>query len=133
MEPKLITAGVIIEDDKGQILVIHRKSNVPEGNTWGLVGGKVNPEDIIRDLISKVNQEIGLDLNKCNLRKIKVFEWNVDKKIVFHLYKVIVKKNPNINLNREGHSEYMWKKPKELYDNFNLMTGLYRIIEEIYS
>lgn len=53
------TAGLIIENDKGEILVLHRKEFVPEGGSWGLVGGGVEKsEDTLGDLIQKVKQEI---------------------------------------------------------------------------
>ena len=37
--------GIIIENTSGEILVLKRNKTRPEGNTWGLVGGKVEEKD----------------------------------------------------------------------------------------
>jgi len=124
--------GLIIENNKGEILVLHRKEFVPEGGSWGLVGGGVEDNnDALRNLIQKVKQEIGLELNKARLKEVEVFDWK-ELNIRFHLYKTDVVIIPTIKLNTEGHSEYKWANPKDLYKNDILMKGLYKIIEKYY-
>lgn len=132
MNGKKQTVGLLIENHKGEILVLHRNSKVPEGDTWGLIGGSVDNEDISTSLISKVKQEIGLELDKDELKKVKKFDWE-DPKVIFHLYKLNLKFPFEVRLDNAGHSEYKWEYPKVLYDNYKLMKGLYKIIEEVYS
>lgn len=60
MTKKIHAAGVIFENEHGQILVLRRHPQDPEGTTWGLVGGKVEPgEDGLTAAIREVHEEIG--------------------------------------------------------------------------
>jgi len=52
--------GVLFEDIDGEILILKRHENSPEGNTWGLVGGKIdNGEDGRTAAIRESEEEIG--------------------------------------------------------------------------
>jgi ADP-ribose pyrophosphatase YjhB (NUDIX family) len=45
MAKKIHAVGVIFENEHQQILVLRRHPQDPEGATWGLVGGKVEPSE----------------------------------------------------------------------------------------
>ena len=111
--------------------MIHRKENVPEGGTWGLIGGGIENNNVLGSFLQKVEQEVGLKLKGNQVKEVKVFDWD-NPNVKFHLYRLMVEKNPEINLNTDGHSEYKWLNPKELYEKYPLMKGLYKIIKEIY-
>ena len=42
MANQVHAVGTIFENNKGEILVLRRHKDDPEGNTWGLVGGKID-------------------------------------------------------------------------------------------
>ena len=128
---KKITAGILVEDDNGEILALHRKSNVPEGGKWGLIGGEINGNDILNSLLIKVKQETGINLENTDIQKVKTYNWS-SPNVTFHLFKVTFLKTPKIVLNPEGHHKYKWLDPKNLYYNYPLMEGLYRILEDVY-
>lgn len=132
MQKRFTTAGLILENSSGEILVLHRRGNVPEGNFWGLVGGTVEEENVFDSLAQKVKQEIDVDVNQNEVEKLRIFEWN-NPNVTFHSYRLAVSNDRAVNLNHEGHTEYAWVTPDELYKNYPLMKGLYDIIEKIYS
>lgn len=128
-------AGVIFENEKGEILVLKRNPNVPEGSTWGLTGGGVKegltPKEAV---INKVFAEIGYKPNENRLIFKKEFHWiNSDLEVNFSVFlqKVVVGEVvPKLDL--EGNVEYDWKLPSVLYKRKDLMAGLYPILEDLY-
>ena len=122
--------GIIIENDKGEMLLLLRNKQNPEGETWGLVGGKVTEnEDPVDSTIGKIQQEIGVKIEAQDLMFIRTFYWNrTDIKLKFDVFKV--RKNiSNIQLNKDGHTDFMWISPKDAVLRKDLMIGLYEILK----
>lgn len=133
---KVHAVGVIFEDDNGQILVLRRHPQGPEGNTWGLVGGKVEPgEDEATAAKREVEEEIGhrFDLNK--LQHIKTYYWQRDDaEITFAVFLLFSQqKDVVLDINQNEHTEHLWAKPEELYKRQDLMIGLYPILKDRYK
>ena len=57
----IISAGVYVQNQIGEILAFHRKKNVSENNVYGFVGGKVDPgETAIQAAIREAFEEAGI-------------------------------------------------------------------------
>jgi 8-oxo-dGTP diphosphatase len=127
--------GVIIQNDKGEILVLRRHKNSPEGSTLGLVGGKVdNNEDELTAIVRETREEIGYNASPTDLVFIKSYQWQrADEEIQFGVFKL--QKNIDddaITLETNKSSRFMWLSPHELLERKDLMLGLYPILEDHY-
>lgn len=89
MAKKVHAVGVIFENEHGQILVLRRHPRDPEGATWGLVGGKVEPgEDRVQAAIPEVQEEIGHTIAPVQLQFMKTYHWErEDLDIVFEVFR----------------------------------------------
>lgn len=128
--------GVIFEDADGNILVLKRHKKDPEGETWGLVGGKIDDgEDKFQAAVREVSEEIGLNINSTDLQFVKTFHWNRDDMdLKFEVFRLpITQDKLKINLEKQENTKYRWSSPTGLYKQKDLMVGLYPILEEIYK
>ncbi|HUB93550.1 MAG TPA: NUDIX hydrolase [Verrucomicrobiae bacterium] len=135
MAKKVHAVGVFFENRQGQILVLKRHPQTPEGGTWGLVGGKVDPEeDIVHTAIRKTHAEIGYAVDPSHLEFLKTYHWDRDDlDITFDVFRLNIIHNIVINIDPLGSTEYKWSYPRELQKQTDLMLGLYPILEDIYQ
>jgi ADP-ribose pyrophosphatase YjhB (NUDIX family) len=125
-------AGVIIEDLNNNVLVLRRKTNVPEGDLLGLPGGKVLSDQKPKEaVLQKMVAETGLKLPKKDLIYVNKFSFfTEDNRIEFYAFKIRIQElSPKINLNTDGHTGYQWISPKELISRNDLMKGMYLIFD----
>lgn len=136
MKRKAHAVGVIFEDADGDILVLKRHQDSPEGNTWGLVGGNIDEgEDSLAAALRETSEEINHSLPSSELTFLKTYHWerpDLDLKFEVYKYKV-AKDRVDIRLDIDENTEHMWAQPKNLHERSDLMIGLYRIIEDEYN
>lgn len=138
MVKKLVNAvGIIFESLDGRILTLLRsdkKSKVEERGTWGLVGGKIEPNELpSAAAIRETKEEINYDLNVLNLDYLKHFNWDRKDIIIdFHVFRTYVDKSFIPEISNGEHLTYEWNYPGDSYKKENLMKGLYDIIDKIY-
>ena len=123
--------GVLVINKKGEILVLLRSKKDPEGNTWGLVGGKINVgENIDNAAIREFKEETGIDVKTQDLIFLKTYKWNrKNVNLIFNLFKLEVSQRfRNLELPHKEIEDFMWVKPEKLYERKDLMQGLYEII-----
>ncbi len=126
--------GTIIENEKGEILLLKRHKNDPEGETWGLVGGKIDKgEDAITAAVRETQEEINLTLNKDDLENVKSYHWDRDDlDIYFEVFRTkLIKQESEFVLPENEVTEYLWIKPLEALNKPDLMQGLYPILKDI--
>ena len=126
-------AGILIQDPKGKILVTLRKPFVPEGSKWGIPGGVNKPPDTpIQTAIKKTLQEVNLSFAESELELLDKFYYRAENNnVAFFVWAAKVSEEaPKINLNTNGHSSYMWKDPKILFQRKDLMVGMYPILKK---
>lgn len=129
----VIGAGIIIEDINGKILVNHRKPFVSEGNKWGVPGGKVvDNRTTLETAIIKTKQEVGIVVSENELTYLDKFNYQAEgNNVIFDIW--IYKMNssePKIVINTDGHDAYKWEEPKKLFQQKDLMMGMYSILEK---
>lgn len=136
MTEKVHAVGVIFENEEGQILVLRRHPQDPEGTTWGLVGGKVEKdEDITTTAIREVQEEIGHTIDPAKLQFFKTYHWDRDDlDIIFDVFRLpSLTSHVTLEIEQIEHTEHLWATPQELYPRQDLMTGLYPILRDVYS
>lgn len=135
MSSKVRAVGVIFQNEEGKILVLRRNPQDPEGNTWGLVGGKPDPGETSQEAaIREVKEEIGHEINPADLKFLKTYHWDRDDlDLTFDVFKLkIPKSEVMINLAKNENTEHRWVLPQELFRQPDLMQGLYPILEDEY-
>lgn len=99
------------------------RSTSKHRNSWGLVGGKLDPDERVIDaLIREINEEIGVDLASNKIRPIEKFT-SENEKFSYHTFVIVVNEEFIPTLNHE-HSGYCWV-PLENYPK-PLHPGVWR-------
>lgn len=119
-----------------EILVLKRHKNSPEAETWGLIGGKIDPgEGSIEAAIREAEEEVAHSIPENDLEFIKSYNWDrEDKVIIFEVFSYKVPRSEvAVVLNKDEATDYMWEKPKTLYRRKDLMVGLYPILIDYFN
>ena len=109
---------MIFENEFGEILLLLRHKQDPEGGTWGLVGGNIDQgEDNITAVIRETKEEIDFDLNPSELVYLKSYHWDrPDLTIQFDSFRLRVNKDTiQPDLRENENTEFMWIKPADAY------------------
>ena len=126
-------AGILVINEDGEVLVLHRKPFVPEGRKWGLPGGKIEegqePFDAAKH---KALHEVGLKFESDRLDFLGKFEFSAEgNDVVYSVWMArYLDTDGGIKLNKEGHSEFKWQKPEILLKKNDLMVGMYPILKK---
>lgn len=135
MAKKVHAVGVMFENEHGQILVLRRHPRDPEGATWGLVGGKVDPgEDKIQTAVRETQEEIGHTIDPSQLQFLKTYHWDRDDlDITFEVFRLKTSSDElTLEIEKEESTEHMWANPHDLQKRDDLMIGLYPILKDFY-
>ena len=125
-------AGCFIEYGN-KFLILYRPQTQHQNNEWGLVGGKVNSDESVKQvLIRKIGEEIGFDASNENIKFLGNFilqypngDWD------FFAYRIKLKRPITLKLDTIGSLDYKWVTPEECFSMPNLMQGLYVLLKEI--
>ncbi len=133
MKQSIKSVGVMVINKNGKILVLLRNKKDPEGNTWGLVGGKIEKGESKRKAaLREFQEETGLKIRPEDLEFKKTYRWHrKDSNLIFGLFKFENKLEfHNITLPYKEIDDFMWSKPEDLYKRKDLMLGLYEILKD---
>ena len=136
MNKTVHATGIVFEDETGKLLALRRNADTPEGLTWGLAGGKVDKgEDSKATAIRKAYGEIHYIVRPDDLHFLGTYRWPKDGfDLLFDTYRLHVQRaETTITLNPDGHSEYAWLRPENLYERDDLIQGFYPILEDFYG
>ena len=139
MSIQIHAAGIIIENNKGEILLLLKNKERPEGRTWGPPGGRIeNNESPQKAAVREAEEEINLEIKLKDLHFNNTLKWGVNWKETKYTitYESFLLKLPNpfkITLDENEHTDYMWIKPQDAYERKDLMKGTYVIIENLYG
>jgi mutator protein MutT len=136
MAKKVHAVGVIFENEHHQILVLRRHPQDPEGATWGLVGGKVEPgETKEQAAIRETQEEISHIIDPSQLQFLKSYHWDrEDLDITFEVFKLqTLSDTVTLEIDQNENTEHQWASPHKLYELKDLMIGLYPILEDAYQ
>jgi isoleucyl-tRNA synthetase len=120
-----VGAGVVIENEKGEVLMIRRVGK-DRDQVWGIVGGKYEEQDnesLLNTVAREVKEEINCDIDTASYYgfSVDVFEGRLFKT---HHFKVTVKGEPKV-VDTEGDldSELHWISKNAIpWDNMHIPT-----------
>ncbi|MBS0607402.1 MAG: NUDIX hydrolase [Verrucomicrobia bacterium] len=96
--------------DGDRVLFLKRQFNKPEGNTWGIPGGKLDPgETAKKAVIREVSEETGIELDGSQVRYFgKVYAKGEANDVILHVFETTVKETPDVTINPVEHQDYLW-------------------------
>lgn len=123
--PKPAIVGCCHIHYQDKILLLHRQDSKPEGNRWGIPGGKLNSsEDLINAVIREVFEETGIQLDKEKIHYIgKLYITVPNFDFEYHMldYLEPIKNPGDVKINFKEHKGFTWVSPKDAL-NMNLIT-----------
>ncbi|NQV13567.1 MAG: NUDIX domain-containing protein [Parcubacteria group bacterium] len=126
------TAVCFIEYD-GKFLILHRHPEKPEGDTWGLVGGKVDRGESDKvAVVREIEEEVGLKVAPDKLEFLGTFTWDYnDIFLILPTYRVALDKSVEISYSPTEHQDYLWVTPTECYARQDLIRGFHELLEKL--
>lgn len=113
-KPKFDVVGAFIEHE-GEMLMLHRHDSKPQGNTWSVVGGKVDvDEDLADALVREIQEEIGLRVDKCNCKYFDGYYVRYDDyDFKYHIFHVPLDRRHEIKLKIDENKDHIWISPEK--------------------
>lgn len=136
MAQSIYAAGIIIENQSGEILVLQRHPESIEGGMWCLPGGKLEKdEDALTAAVRELAEETGIIIDQKELVRVHELDVHRDDKVLpFVTFKLKTAERLSVsNLAAHEHTAYKWLQPAELMVQKDLMTGLYPILKDLYA
>ena len=131
---EIFVAGCVIEC-YSKVLVLRRAKVDSEPGKLGFPAGKIDDDEHMDDAVRReVFEETGIILND-NVKFVYTDKWDVGTKIVnFSTYYVQLDGEiPDVVLNPEEHSDYLWVSPEDLYNRDDSIHGLNDVLEKVYG
>jgi 8-oxo-dGTP pyrophosphatase MutT (NUDIX family) len=103
-------------ESEGKTLYLHRHDHKPEGNKWGLPGGKIDKEDgsAIKAMIREIKEETGLTIQEEDLNFYKTFfVSHLGNNFLYHYFNCKLEKIPVITIAEKEHKDFIWLTPQE--------------------
>jgi len=123
--PKFAIVGCCYLHYQDKILLLHRQDAKPEGNCWGIPGGKLNSsEDLIGAILREVYEETGYQLEKEKIHyigKLYISVPNFDFEYHMIDYLEPIKNPGDVKINFKEHKGFTWVSPKDAL-NMQLIT-----------
>ena len=113
--PRMEVSGCFLEGVDKKFLILLREDHKPQGNTWGIPGGKVNKDEKLEDsILREIEEETG---NKFRLEDInffkKLYVRYKEYDFIYYIFSIKLKSEIDIVLEKDGHKDFRWVTPEE--------------------
>ena len=125
--------GCFLEYDN-QFVLLRRHSHKPDGDSWGLPAGKVDPgESDEMAIIREVFEETGYQAIVDQLELLDEHQFHMPSGTTndFVSYRVRLTEPHKVIREESSHSAYRWVNPKEAYEMNDLIFGLHEVFRRI--
>lgn len=108
-DPTMEVAACFIRA-KDQVLFLKRLPNKPQGNTWGIPGGKFDEgETADETVIREIREETGIEIPKESMTYIGEFYVRYpENDFKFHIFEYELETLPEVHYNPNEHAGYCW-------------------------
>lgn len=129
--PLVKIALCFLETPNRQILILKRSPLVFQGNTWGLVGGKIEKNEKPIDAIQReVGEEINLNISRKDFKYIdKQNLYYHDMTAECHIFEAFVPHVFEPKLQKEEAIDFKWISYKDFYNMDDIMEGLRELLD----
>lgn len=132
-DPKVEVSICFIKYEN-RVLFLKRQYNKPEGNTWGIPGGKLDSgESATKAVLREVSEETGIKLKSDKVRYFgKIYAKGAEGDVILHVFETTLSKPQQVIINPKEHQDYKWVS---LNDSLALplITGEKECIELFYG
>lgn len=99
----------------GEMILLHRQSHKPQGDTWGIPSGKIDAgEDAHDTACRETAEETGIVIARNEMKFFaSVYVRFDDYDFVYHMYSAQLKNKPEIKISQSEHKAAKWISPKE--------------------
>ncbi|MFA6552626.1 MAG: NUDIX hydrolase [Candidatus Paceibacterota bacterium] len=131
-KPKFHIVSCFIEDPNGEILLLLRQDQKPQGNTWGVPAGKVGVnENHLVAVVREINEETGYIAPTGPDFFETVFVCYPEYDFVYHIFHIVLQERIDVVINPKEHKMFKWVKPKDAL-SMPLIGGLDECIKIFY-
>lgn len=99
----------------GKFLFLKRHPEKPQGNTWGIPGGKLDKNETPRSaVIREIQEEVGIDINDETLQLVRPLYCrfpHID--YIFYIFYKSFESMPHVEMALDEHLEFRWVTPEE--------------------
>ena len=129
---KIRTAGCFIEYNN-KFVILHRRPDVRDANTWGLPAGIVeNNESDEQAILREVEEEVGYKAKADELEFLTDLHYNFsDLYLEFPTFRIKLKKAIKVKYYPKEHDGYKWVTAKECHARKDLIRGFHELLEKI--
>ena len=125
--------GCFLEYD-GKFVLLRRHSHKPDGDSWGLPAGKVNPGETDEDaVIRELFEETGYQATPDQLERLDEHPFHMPSGTVndFVSFRVSLVDPHEVVREEASHSAHKWVTPQEAYSMNDLIFGLPEVFRRI--
>jgi len=110
--PKMEVSACYVEY-KDRILLLLRQDHKPQGNTWCLPGGKLDPGDTPLDaIIREMREETAIELERNNLAFFKsLYVKYPEMDFIYYLFHSRLRDKPEVKISLGEHKDHCWVTP----------------------
>ncbi len=132
-EPKMEVAACFIRVGE-QVLFLKRLPQKPQGNTWGIPGGKFDQgETASQTVIREIGEETGIKLSDQSLKYFgKTYVRYPDTDYIFHIFEYTLDDFPKVTFNPKEHADYRWVTLEDAMQ-MTLIPGEEECISAVYG
>jgi 8-oxo-dGTP pyrophosphatase MutT (NUDIX family) len=116
-KPAFEAVGCFIESNS-DILLLHRHGSKPQGNTWGLPAGKIDPgEEPLESVVREIREETGYIISYDNIKPASiVYVRYPEHDFVYHIFRTSIDKKRKVLLSDGEHIDFRWISPSRALD-----------------
>jgi 8-oxo-dGTP pyrophosphatase MutT (NUDIX family) len=128
----LRVVGCFLEHD-GKYVLLLRHAHKPDGNTWGLPAGKVEPNETDEAaILRELREETGYRADASELQYMREDVYQFDHgPVTFVVFKVVITQPHAVKIEESAHQIYKWVSHKEGYAMPDLIDGLHTVLERV--
>lgn len=123
--------GCFLEFENRFVLLL-RHSHKPEGDTWALPGGKVEPGETDEDaIIRELQEETGYIASAQELHRLGEYKFATSENAPYKYipFKLKLQAPHQIKLEQSAHTEYKWLTPEECFARTDLIKDLHNLLK----
>jgi 8-oxo-dGTP pyrophosphatase MutT (NUDIX family) len=125
--------GCLLEYNE-RFVILLRNAHKPDGNTWGLPGGKVERDETdMEAIVRELEEETGYRARQTEVEYLGNFDFisSSNRPFTYVTFRVKLHKAHNLRLEKAAHADHQWVTARECYAKPDLIFGLHELLKMI--